>query len=531
MTGFILEARRWGDDLAPPLLLEVDAGRLRRVESAAAGGRPGGSPGGGARLADPYRVSAGFVDAHTHLVGLGLEFLRPNFAGAASREEVLARLDAWLQAHPGSEPVVGEGWDQSLWADPRPPERDEIDAVAPDRPVALRRVCGHVAVFNSAALALLGTDWEGLDAGSGLALERLPLTIGRHWPPGREMMDEAVRLGQEEAWRHGVTGVHEMGHPGTFRAFARAAVEGRLRLRVTHFFGIEHREAIDQAGLVPGFGESCLRVGGIKFFLDGSIGGRSAAVRAPYPGAPPSGGGFGQLLWTDEALADALRTVFSGGYQAALHAIGDAAIEQAIRVVTRLGASGLRAPAPGPRLEHAEMLDPQLLARGVEAGFLFCMQPNFTARWQGQGQLYEQVLGPERALSLNPYAAVARTGRLLFGSDTMPLSPLGGLAGAVNHPDPAQRLDFGEAISAYTEAAAAGVSHPYGRSRLAAGEPADFCVLRRRIPENGDGAAGGPPSGRSGDGPREWEVAGTWCGGVRVHADSRLEADLASAGG
>lgn len=508
-----------------------------RVVSTLASGATDGDP---LRLPIGYLIVPGFVDAHTHLVGLGLEYLRPNCGGSVSRAEAFARVADWLRAHPGSGPVIAEGWDQSEWADPTPPTRAELDAICSDRPLAMRRVCGHLAVFNSRALESLGTAHEGLDPQSGLALEHLPLTIGRLWPPDAATMDEAVRLGQAEAWRRGVTAIHEMGHPGTFRAFGRAQAAGRLRLRVTHFFPIERLDAVHAAGLVPGLGGEWLRVGGVKFFLDGSIGGRTAAVRVPYPLAagpgvagsaesggptgsegsagPSASGRDGMLLWEDGPLRQALERAAGLGFPPAMHAIGDRAIAQAISVVERMCDGGVRFPAPGPRLEHAEMLDEELLARGVSAGFIFSMQPNFTARWQHAGGLYEQVLQGARAAALNPYRSVALTERLIFGSDTMPLDPLLGLAGAIRHPVPEQRLCFRSALRRYTRAAAAAVPFPFGDGALEPGAPADFVVLRwpPDIPlPFPPGVAGSPPVERL-------EVAATWVGGECVYADAAL---------
>ena len=469
------------------------------------------------RLPAGHFVVPGFVDAHTHLVGLGLEYLRPNCGGSASRAEALARVADWLRAHPGSGPVIGEGWDQSGWGDPMPPTRADLDAICPDRPLALRRVCGHLAVFNSRALASLGTVHEGLDPQSGLALEHLPLTIGRLWPPEDAVMDQAVRLGQAEAWRRGVTAIHEMGDPGTFRAFGRAQVAARLRLRVTHFFPIDRLDAVEAAGLVSGLGGEWLRVGGVKFFLDGSIGGRTAAVRVPYPSVVGAASGSdGMLLWEDLPLRQALEKAAGLGFPPAMHAIGDRAIAQAISAVERMLSDGVSFPAPGPRLEHAEMLDAELIARGASAGFLFSMQPNFTARWQHPDGLYEQVLLPARAAALNPYRTAALTERLIFGSDTMPLDPLLGLAGAIRHPVPGQRLCFRSALRRYTQAAAAAVPFPFGNGTLEPGAPADFVVLR--LPPDASfpfapGVAGSPPVERM-------EVAATWVGGECVHADA-----------
>jgi predicted amidohydrolase YtcJ len=518
--SFTLEGYFFGPS-APegPGRLTVRHGLVAAVDPLSATGPTAAANGGPLRLPDGYVVVPGFVDAHTHLVGLGLQRLRPDCGGATSRAEALSRVADWLRAHAGTGPVIGEGWDQSDWDDPAVPTRRDLDAICPDRPLALRRVCGHVAVFNSRALALLGDAPEGLDPESGLALEHLPLTIGRVWPPDAATMDQAVQLGQTEAWQRGVTGIHEMGHPGTFRAFGRAQVAGSLRLRVTHFFPIDRLDAVEAAGLVAGAGGEHLRVGGVKLFLDGSIGGRTAAVRVPYPVAPGAEpGGAGMLLWEDLPLREALERAARLGFPPAMHAIGDRAIAQAISVVERMRADGVVFPPPGPRLEHAEMLDAELLARGVSAGFLFSMQPNFTARWQHPGGLYEQVLTPPRAAALNPFRAVALAERLLFGSDTMPLNPLLGLAGAIGHPVAGQRLCFRSALRRYTREGAAAVPAPFGDGSLVPGARADFVALR--LPPDvslpiAPGVAASPPMERL-------EVAATWVGGACVYADPAL---------
>ncbi len=452
----------------------------------------------------------GFVDGHTHLLSVGLAPLRPDLEGSATREDALARLDAFLDTHSGTEPVIGEGWDQSLWPSPEPMSRADLDRIAPDRPVALRRVCGHIAVLNSAALARLGTGWPDLDPESGLAKEALPLALHRLWPPSADQFDRAVLLAQREAWKMGVTAVEEMGHANGFRAFGRADAAGKLALRVTHFLRDDAIDLVLGVGLAPGFGSERLRFGGLKLFLDGSIGGRSAALRAPY-----ADGGQGLLLVDDEKLHATLDRAFRAGLPVAMHAIGDAAIEQAIRTVERVREAGILPPAPGPRLEHLEMIDAALLERAVRAGFLLSMQPNFTARWQHPGELYETALGRERALALNPYRAVAATGRLLFGSDTMPLDPLLGVRGAVAHPLAGERLDPEAALRAYTAAPAGAVSHGFGNGSLVSGARADLVLLRAGEPGTGMDparlrAAFARPGGVS--------VAATWFDGILRYA-------------
>lgn len=494
--------------------IEIDGARVRSIESLEESGAdrsagtpefariPGAIPAW--RLAGPLRLIPGFIDSHTHLMGVGLAPLKPDLSNASSKREALDRLAAWLRAHPGDSPVVGEGWDQSLWTDPTFPTRQELDRIEPSRPIAIRRVCGHVAVLNSAALERVGSDWSNVRREKGEAWEELPLALSRIWPPTEAERDEAVQIGQREAWKYGVTGIQEMGQRTTLTAYARAAEASRLGLRITHFLGIDGFDWLVEEGRGFRAPEDFLRLGGLKLFLDGSLGARSAALHRPYPGPD---GGRGLLLYADERLREILRRAGQHAWQVVLHAIGDRAIEQAVAAVETLRCEGEIPAPPAPRIEHAEMLPPELLDRAVAAGFLFSMQPNFTARWQTPHALYERVLGAERWRALNPYHSVFRTGRLLFGSDTMPLGPWLGIRGATAHPDPEQRLSPEEALLAYTVGPAAAVSFPFHCGTLESGMPADLAAVRWPLPEDGPEA--------------EEAVAATWVDGVLRY--SRLD--------
>ena len=497
--------------------LEIEGGRIRSAEF-----HPGHtrteptdllvtSTGGEARSLGPSLCLPAFVDGHTHLVGLGLQRMRPDLSLAGSKDEALALLEAWLVSHPGEEPVIAEGWDQSGWNPPESLEGADIDRLGSSRPIAARRVCGHIAAFNRAALVSLGDHWPGLDRARGTATEELPLALTRLWSPSVQEFDAAVEHGQGEALRHGVAWVHEMGNRSTWNAFRRAEQRGALRIRVSHFFRCEGAEARTDLlrFAVEGLGTERseefrdgerLRFAGIKFFLDGSIGARTAAVREPYPGP----GGSGRLVWEDDALADALGICLAQDWPVAVHAIGDRATEQLLRVLECTGVPG----GIGPRIEHAEMLPGDLQARAEALGSFYSMQPNFTANWQGPGGLYEQVLGPERARALNPYADALRSRGLLFGSDTMPLGPAHGLRGALGHPDPSQRLDLTSAVLAYTSGAARALRSPFHAARIAVGEPADLVFVSR-----GEGGGRDTGSGYQAESGASLEVVSTVLGG------------------
>lgn len=489
------------------------------------------------RFDSRFVIVPGFVDGHTHLLGVGTSRSKPDLHDAESKQEALDRLAQWLAAHPGDDPVIAEGWDQSLWKDPAFPTRAELDAIAGTRPAVCRRVCGHIAVFSSAALARVGTNWENLDEESGIAREQLPLSIGRLLPMSPEVLAEAAAVAADVALSRGVTWAHEMGDARSFRAFSSAGSLGRFPVRVSHYFMADLIDSLCATGVRTGFGDQRLRVAGIKFFLDGSFGGRTAALRGSYADAS----GSGDLLWTDANLEASLRRCAEADLPVAMHAIGDRAILQAISVIERLKSQGIEPASPGPRLEHAESLAPDLFERACAAGFFFSMQPNFTARWQGQGQLYEQALGAERAMALNPYRRALGSGRLVFGSDTMPLDPALGISGAVEHPDPSQRLSGMEALQAYTTGSASAVRSPFHAGRLEPGSPADFVVLRAdsrlgkllragnagaRDNVRGEGVAHGRSSAGSGVYPRATspsalDVVSTWIDGdCKYHAPS-----------
>jgi len=468
--------------------LSVEDGRVRERRSAAPEGRTLADHD---LLGEDLWLHPGFVDAHTHLIGMGLSRTRPDLSSASSRDAALDLLQSWLRAHPGESRVLGEGWDHSTWRDARPPTRRDIDRVESVRPIALRRVCGHVAVLNSAAFREVGIAWPDLDPESGLAREELPLALPLLWPATPEEEFHAVVEGQREALRHGVTEIHEMGHERSYRAFAAVERAGELKLRTLHYFGADHLPALRTEGVIAGAGSDRLRVGGLKLFLDGSFGGRSAALREPYADAPPGSGpdagpdaGRGRLLWDSGALRELIEAAYTAGLPVAMHAIGDRAIDQAVQVIESVT---VQPPTP-PRLEHAEVLAPDLLSRAVNAGMRFSMQPNFTAAWQGSGQLYEQALGPKRAAALNPYRSVWDARSLAFGSDTMPMGPLFGLRGALGHPLKAQRLSLGEALAAYTFGGARCAVRPFGASTISPGARVDWVLVR--IPRSAAADAG-----------------------------------------
>jgi hypothetical protein len=413
----------------------------------------------------------GFWDAHTHLVHWGLQMLRPRLGEARSAAGALEIMARHHRSTPGDRPLIGEGWDESGWSRPVFPGRDALDAIDRNRPLVMRRICGHMAVANSAALARIPPGPQ-VDVGSGLLVEDAAMGLARVFPPSPEELDEALEAAQRSYLAMGITAVHDMSTADHLKAYARAEARGTLRLHVASILTRPHLDILAGAGLGAGWRRGHLRLLGVKFFADGSLGARTAALREPYSDAPQT---RGLLLLGAEELARAVRTAEEAGIPLAVHAIGDRAVDIVLDAFEAgLPADGGRA---GHRVEHLEMIDPAGIARMKRLGLCASVQPNFIGQWGHPGGLYETRLGAERAAAMNPFRALLDAGvRLIFGSDAMPAGVLPGLAATVEAPHPLQRLAPEEALAAATREAALAAGDQEG-GVLAPGCRADAVIL------------------------------------------------------
>jgi predicted amidohydrolase YtcJ len=391
-------------------------------------------------------LTPGFWDAHIHLLHVGLRRQRLDLSESASLADALAALAQFARDHAESPVLWAEGWDESVWPEARLPEREELDAIVADRIVVMRRVCGHLSVLNSRGLAGAAVRWSDLPS-SGVLTEERAMGLAAVWPPTPSERDRALREAQEAALRLGILRVSEMGSEGSADAYLSQLKHGTLKLDVDLYFKptqIPLALRLRQEGWLT---QGRLHLGGVKAFADGSIGARTAALRAPYADRD----GSGTLLLSGEELSRIFEECVASELPLAVHAIGDAAIEQVIGAAEEIVRQrGERPPHGWASLEHAELLDDELLERAVAAGLRFSMQPNFIARWGQPGGLYETALGPERWRRLNPLRRVRDAeGVMVFGSDGMPMDPALGLRGAAAHPVESSRLSADEALRIY----------------------------------------------------------------------------------
>lgn len=422
-------------------------------------------------------VAPAFVDPHVHVTALGLKLTGLDLSAARSLEHCLELLRAYAVAHPDGA-ILGDGWDETGWPEGRPPTVEEIDAaVLPGRQVYLSRVDAHSAVVSSALLNAAVTAAHGFTRGEPLRAAAHHLVRGEVLAGlDRAQRDRARKAALDAAAARGVVAVHECGGPEIAgRTDIRELLEFEHGVEVRAYWGEAVRTADEARALVAELGVHAL---GGDLFVDGSIGSRSARLRAPY--ADHAGTGLGYL--DADTIAAHLRACTEAGIQAGFHVIGDAAMDQVIagfgQVVDALG--GPAVAARGHRVEHAEMIDADQIAQLGAWGVIASVQPGFDATWGGPDGMYATRLGSERAAALNPYAAMAAAGiALAIGSDApvTALDPWSAIRAAVNHRTPGHGLSPRAAFAAATRGAwrAGGIRDGLAGT-LVPGAPASYAI-------------------------------------------------------
>jgi predicted amidohydrolase YtcJ len=467
----------------------------------------------------------GLNDAHTHLLWWGKTLRQVNLVGVDRLEGMAGKVRERALTTPPGEWITGLGWDKNLWGHDFP-GRETLDLAAPNHPVALHSKDGHLLLVNSRALELSGIgentpDPPGGEIGrdekgqlSGLFKENavaLLLPNMEKSSPVAEIaaLEEAIEL----ARRSGLTGVHSIEERSGLVALQRLHERGNLKFRVTVLPYSYAAPGLIESGFRQGFGDEMLRLGQIKFFLDGTLGSQTAAMYEPYLEPHDHGGeddkdscekaNRGILRMTEADFLSQARFCIENGFAVAVHVIGDRAaglgldvIEQVIsetgRSVSKEGFSGLP-PFARHRLEHVQLLKAADLPRLARSGIIASVQPTHATtdrdtadRYWGQSRLTETGRG-------YAYKSLLRSGvHLALGSDVPiePIAPLVGIYAAVSRKRPGEdrpawlpheRLSMAEAVRGFTRGAAYAAGEEGCRGIIAPGFLADFTALGQDI--------------------------------------------------
>ncbi len=422
-------------------------------------------------------ILPGLGDAHVHMTATGFLETALDGTDAADLDAILTAVRAATRVTPRGEIVLGLRIEPDELREGRPPTLAELDAAAPDHPVYLRHVTGHASYANSAALALL--DFH--PGRNGVELDETGAPTGRLIGPAtqdathrayaaysrRVGYERALRAAADRAARAGCTVVHALDDLDAVRTLL--AIEDDLPVRTVAYPQTFDLETVRALGL--------RRIGGCHACaLDGDVDMRTAALLEPYEGHPTE---YGELYHNDETLTGFVLAAHHAGMQLAFHAVGDRAVEQALRMYETAQASESR-PDARHRIEHAQLASDEQLLRARAAGAVLSVQPAFNAVWPHD--TYAASFGLERAARVDPLASAARAGLPLAGgsdSTVTQLRPLLGVHAAVNHSRAEERLDVPEALGLFGRGVAYASHHEDRRGLVAPGFDADLTIVDR----------------------------------------------------
>ncbi len=445
-------------------------------------------------------IVPGFIDCHVHFFTGGFALASVQLRDAKSPEEFSSRIAQFAETADGW--ITGGDWDHEQWGGELP-KKDWIDPFTTEIPVFVRRLDGHMGLANSKAMDLAGIDADTPDVEggeivrdaqgnpTGIFKDNAMGLVGRVIPsPTDQQYAQALRAAMEYVSSLGVTSVHHVGATEAHLDAIRTAMErGDQFTRIYALTPLSEwrnlKSAIDESGR----GDQWLKLGGLKGFVDGSLGSHTAAFLEPYTDSPADRGIY---INPKDSLRAWVTGADEAGLQVAVHAIGD----EAVRFILDVYQQATEQNGPGDkrfRIEHAQHIDPQDYARFAEIGVVPSMQPYHAI---DDGRWAEKVIGADRIQSTYAFRSLLDYGAsVAFGSDwfVAPPDPLYGIYAAVTrrtldgaNPDgwvPEQQVTVEEALKAYTVSAAYASFDEEAKGSLSKGKLADFVILSANLLE------------------------------------------------
>lgn len=445
----------------------------------------------------------GFIDTHMHLLNYGSVLKAVNLAGCNSIDELLQRIKAQVNKVAENTLIFGRGWDENRY-DGVLPTRTDLDQVAPNNPLILSRVCGHLIVVNSKALEIFGIAAD-IQTPEGGAIDRdksgqltgvfrenaLKLIFDRL--PARSMaeIEELLITAGRAVLAQGITTIHtdDLAEFTELEPLIQlyADLYAARKIPKTHLhIKIHHLREAQALGYKTGFKLGGITIGAVKLFADGSLGARTAALCEDYSDLP---GEKGILCYTDEELYRLIKEVHQADFAVAIHGIGDAAISQALRIIGRVQSESPK-PDLRHRLIHAQILNQSIMDQMNKYGVLLEIQPifiNTDLHWA------EKRVGQRIKTSYN-WQTLWQRGIRLSGSSDCPVesvNPLWGIYSAVARKDltgypvggwyPLEALSLEQALQLFTICGAYTGYEEAEKGILAVQRVADLVVLDRPI--------------------------------------------------
>jgi len=444
-------------------------------------------------------VMPGLADGHTHFIDGGFQLAWVNLRDAATPQEFVRRIKEYAAHLKPGEWVLGGDWDHTLWRGAPMPHHEWVDSVTPHNPVYLYRVDGHMALANAAAMrAAKITNATRDPVGGEIPRDARGEPIGIFKDNAGNLIEAAIPASSAEqqdsalarALAHaaslGVTATGNMSASwANLAAYKRMERAGRMTLRVSLYLPIDDWRTVADSVRRNGAGDDWVRIGGVKGYMDGSAGSRTAFFFEPFS---DSAGYRGLMRQPESDMRAWVGAADSAGLQIAVHAIGD----RANAIILSIYDSVARAHGARDRrfrVEHAQHLRSEDIARFGALRVVPSMQPYHAI---DDGRWVEQRIGPVRIKTTYAFRTLLDTDApLAFGSDwtVAPLDPMLGVYAAVTRRTlddrnpggwvPEQKITVGEALRAYTSGNAWATFNEQKWGTLAPGRFADVVVLER----------------------------------------------------
>lgn len=450
-------------------------------------------------------VLPGLIDAHGHVLGLGVLKANLDLTGTPSVEHAVAAIAAYAAAKPDARWILGRGWNQVLWPVREFPLASQIDAVVSDRPVYLRRIDGHAAWANSAALEIAGIDDDTPDPVGGkivrdanghatgvlidLAMDLVDVRVPE---TNKNEMQDGIQLAVRALLAEGITSVHDAGIDlMNAEVYLSMADNSLLDMRIYAMTGGAGAvlEAIGKP--IRGYGNDHLDIASVKIYADGALGSRGAAMIEPYTDDVEN---RGLPFWTQQELDEQVAKANAMGFQVGIHAIGDLGNRLALNSFDKA-----QAGKPSPlrnRIEHSQIIALNDIPRFAELGVIASMQATHAT---SDKNMAEDRVGPDRILGGYAWRRLLASGAVLANGSDFPVelsNPFHGLYASVTRqgrdgePDGGwyadQSLTRAEALHSFTLAGAYAANQEDRLGSLEPGKWADFIVIDRNyfeIPE------------------------------------------------
>jgi predicted amidohydrolase YtcJ len=473
-------------------------------------------------------VTAGFNDAHIHFLKGGISLTRVNLVGSKTLAEAQARVAAKVKEEQPGAWITGLGWDHTLWGG-RWPTRQDLDAVAPNNPVVLIRVDGHIAWANTLAITKAGItkDTKIPEGGeilrdeqgnpSGIFKETAQALFAKAVPdPTPDQLLAGLERALAEARRYGITSIQDNSGYETTKLYRLLLAQHKLTVRIAEWQNLEDpiAEIKRQRADFAGFNDPAnrIRLTSIKGYVDGTLGSHTAAMLAPFSDDPHNSG---IPRHTPEELTRMIVAADAAGFQVCLHAIGDRANRMALDgyeaarkqfelrvannpnfiLVTKEAFGDFPTTSWGHltrhRIEHAQVVAPSDFARFRDLGVIASMQPSHAIsdkRWA------EDRLGEYRVQGAYAWHMMRSFGvHVPFGTDwpVESINPYLGLYAAVTRQStdgepaggwwPQERLTIADAIRCYTAESAYAEFEEKDKGQIAVGMLADLTVHSRDL--------------------------------------------------